>query len=365
MRSRIVTHAVCIPAAAAAIIAVAWPAAATAPPGQRPGTVSPPTAYVVDTGSVALSDTVTPINTATNIALKAIKVGYGPDAIAITPDGKTAYVVSGAQTCGTCSHVPPPADTVTPIRTATNTALKAIKVGIHPDAIAITPNGKTAYVLNSGSGTSGPGTVTPINTATNTALKPITVGKYPVAIAITPNGKTAYVVNLFSSTVTPIRTATNTALKAIRIGKPVGVGTPTTIVITPNGKTAYVADNSTLPGKVTPISVAANTALKPIDVGSGPGAMAITPNGRTLYVLTDSGVTPVSTATNTAGKKIPLTGLFSNIAITPNGRTAYIVNDVFEPGDTPGTVIPLHTATGKVGRPIPVGIGPGAIAITP
>jgi YVTN family beta-propeller protein len=39
----------------------------------------------------------------------------------------------------------------------------------------------TAYVANAGSGT-----VTPINTATNTALKAIKVGRGPVAIAITP-----------------------------------------------------------------------------------------------------------------------------------------------------------------------------------
>ena len=37
--------------------------------------------------------------------------------------------------------------------------------------------------------------MTPIRTATNTASKPIKVGGSPVAIAITPNGKTAYVVN--------------------------------------------------------------------------------------------------------------------------------------------------------------------------
>jgi len=358
------------------------------------------TAYVVNTGSVSLSDTVTAINTVTNKAVKTITVGYGPNALAITPNGKTAYVVSGAQTCGTCSHQPPPANTVTPVNVVTNTALKAIKVGQYPDAIAITPNGKTAYVANSGSGTvtpintatntplkaikvgpsagpiaitpngktayvtSGEHTVTPINTATNTALKPITVGDGPSAIAITPNGKTAYVVNVFSSTVTPINTATNTALKAIKIGKPAVVGSTPTIVITPNGKTAYISDPSTA-AQITPIATATNTALKPIKAGGYPGTMAITPNGRTLYVLTYSGVTPIQTATNTAGKVIPLKGALSHIAITPNGRTAYIVNDVFEPGNTPGTVIPLQIATGTPGRPIPVGIGPGAIAITP
>ena len=43
-----------------------------------------------------------------------------------------------------------------------------------PAAIAITPDGKTAYVANFGSGT-----VTPIRTATNTALPPMKVGRHP------------------------------------------------------------------------------------------------------------------------------------------------------------------------------------------
>jgi DNA-binding beta-propeller fold protein YncE len=44
--------------------------------------------------------------------------------------------------------------------------------------------------------------VTPINTATNTALRPIKVGRGARAIAITPNGKTAYVASYKSGTVT-------------------------------------------------------------------------------------------------------------------------------------------------------------------
>ena len=71
----------------------------------------------------------------------------------------------------------------------------------------------TAYVVNGGSAT-----VTPIRTATNKAGKAITVGKDPVAIAITPNGQTGYVTNSRSDTVTPIRTATNKAGKAIAVG---------------------------------------------------------------------------------------------------------------------------------------------------
>jgi DNA-binding beta-propeller fold protein YncE len=67
-------------------------------------------------------------------------------------------------------------------------------------------------------------------------LKPIPVGGNPDAIAITPDGKTAYAVNQATSTVTPIRTATNKALKPIHI--PGAGGYTGVIAISPNGKTA-------------------------------------------------------------------------------------------------------------------------------
>ncbi len=48
-------------------------------------------------------------------------------------------------------------------------------------AIAITPDGKTVYVISF-----YPATATPISTATNAAGKPIKVGRAPDAIAIAP-----------------------------------------------------------------------------------------------------------------------------------------------------------------------------------
>src|SRR5215467_10300818 len=101
--------------------------------------------------------------------------------------------------------------------TAVVAGTAAVSSAIHgPGAIggASMGHGATAYVTNPGSGT-----VTPIRTATNTALPPIKVGDYPQAIAITPDGKTAYVVNSgsYPGTVTPIRTATNTSLPPIKV----------------------------------------------------------------------------------------------------------------------------------------------------
>jgi YVTN family beta-propeller protein len=135
------------------------------------------TVYVLDLGSSQDKEgMVIPIRTATNTALRPIPIGPAWPfviTIAITPDSKTAYVTN--------AHT----DTVTPIRTATNTALAPINVGESPLAIAITRDGKTAYVVF-GSGPSRPGIVIPIQTATNQALRPIQVGYLPGTIAITP-----------------------------------------------------------------------------------------------------------------------------------------------------------------------------------
>jgi YVTN family beta-propeller protein len=353
-------------AAAAAVAAVIAGTLTVSSALHGPG-VTPPAspadgaiAYVVNQNS----GTVTPIRTATNTALTPIKVGRSPYAIAITPDGKTAYVLTHHQLQqptngnGGASFGPAPLGrpnknsrtVIIPIRTATNTALTPIKVGGPGDAIAITPDGKTAYVTN-------PDGVTPIRTATNTALTRIKVGRYPGAIAITPDGKTAYVASI-PDTVTPIRTATNTALTPIKVGH-----SPEFIAITPDGKTAYVASDggasvASVSGTVTPIRTATNTALAPIKVGH-PNAMAITPDGKTAYVASDEGtVTPIRTATNTALAPIKVGIPPRAIAITPDGKTAYVAS-------IPDTVTPIRTATNTALAPIKVGDSPEAIAITP
>ena len=75
---------------------------------------SPTTAYVVNEAS----DSVTPIELATDAPGEEIKVGKAPFGIAITPDGKIAYVANAFS------------NSVTPIELATNKAGAAITVEI-------------------------------------------------------------------------------------------------------------------------------------------------------------------------------------------------------------------------------------------
>ena len=144
------------------------------------------------------------------------------------------------------------------------------------------------------------------------------------AAAATPTAWTAYVVSYNDDAVIPVNTATDA------VGAPITVGSgPSAIAITPDATTAYVTDEgttNTAPGFVTPIDLSTNTPGTPIPVGSGPDAIAITPNGLTAYVgnYNDDTVTPINLVTNTAGTPIPVGAPPTSITITPDGSTAYV-----------------------------------------
>jgi DNA-binding beta-propeller fold protein YncE len=316
---------------------------------------------------VAASNGITPITAATNTPGRRIKIGVIPEAIAVTPDGKTAYIAD--------LH---PA-TVTPVATATSTPGKPITIGGFPWAIAITPDGKTAYTVDLPAYGQGPTRVIPVATATNTPGTPIKIRDVvglSAAIAITPDGKTAYVVTGAhrGTTVTPIATATNTPGTPISIGG--GFTRAAAIAITPDGKTAYVVTASARRTTVTPVATATNTRGTPITIGGiGPlttqTAISITPDGKTAYITDGSHrtVIPVATATNTPGTPINIGVTPVAIAITPDGKTAYVATAACITGSfagcPAGTVIPVATATNTPGKPINIGRIPKGIAITP
>jgi len=55
-----------------------------------------------------------------------------------------------------------------------------------------------------------------------------------------------------------------------------------------------------------------------VGVGVGVGSIAITPDGRTVYVARDTGqLFPISTATHTAGTPIPAGDYPTAVAIAP------------------------------------------------
>ena len=87
---------------------------------------------------------------------------------------------------------------VTPIHVATNTAGTAIPIAAGVAGIAITPDGKAAYVTGNG------GKVTPIDTATNTAGTPIAAGSEATGVAITPDQAPVAKLNEWTKLLRPV-----------------------------------------------------------------------------------------------------------------------------------------------------------------
>jgi YVTN family beta-propeller protein len=213
-----------------------------------------------------MGDGVSVLTTATGAVSAPITVGHLPHGVAITPDGKHAYVTNQID------------GTVSVITTATGAVSTPITVGESPGGVAITPDGKHAYVTNSANyGVVDPsrisvtlGTVSVITTATGAVSAPLTVGKGPDAVAITPDGKHAYVTNNGDDTVSVITTATGAVSTPITVGH-----NPGGVAITPDGKHAYVTNNGD--GTVSVITTATGAVSAPITVGKLPFGVAICP----------------------------------------------------------------------------------------
>jgi YVTN family beta-propeller protein len=255
---------------------------------------------------------------------------------ATTLRDRTAFVVNSGS------------GSVTPVDLRTRHAGTPIKVGAKPTAIVAAPDGRTLYVADSGAGT-----VTPIDAATRRAGHPIKAGGNPRALALTPDGKTLYVANSESGTVTPVRTSDRRPGPAIAVGR-----YPRSVLVSPDGKRAYALDWGS--GQVTPIDTRHNRALTPIRVGSYPFAAAFAPDGKTLYVACygSDTVVPVSVPGGHAGRPVRVGAAPDALTVSRDGKTVYAVS-----GDAQ-SVIPISVVSWRAGRPVRVGYSPADIAMS-
>jgi YVTN family beta-propeller protein len=288
------------------------------------------------------SDTVSFFNAATNKPVGTpVGAGDGPASIAITPDGKYAYVTDVF------------GESVSVIETGLRRKVGEIKVGKEPFGVAITPDGKYAYVTDRSS--KG---VSVISTTTKEVVKTIPVGEGPTGVAISPTGKFAYVTDHGDGEVEVIDTATMTVSAA-----PIKVGEgPAGVEFTPGG-TAYVVDETakeisainTATKKVTPISLGANSEL--------PRGITISPDGSEAFIVDPVAglVSAIDTGTNKMTHEIEVEGAPQEVAFAANGAAVYVTEK------EPNQVQTINVETGKVaGSPIPLpGVFPAGIALTP
>ncbi|MEX0940226.1 MAG: YncE family protein [Candidatus Babeliales bacterium] len=199
--------------------------------------------------------------------------------------------------------------TVSVVNLNTNTITGTITVGQAPASLAIAPDGTMVYTINYVNGNPGTGTMSIIRTSDNTVVGTITGFFGPFGITITPNGNYAYVTNFGSNNFSPIsggiapNVVSGTTVSVVNLSSNMIVATitlgnqPAGVAITPDGRFVYVTNYNTFylgpnftnltpgPGTVNIIDVCTNTVLCPeIIVGSSPSAIAISPDGKRAYV---------------------------------------------------------------------------------
>src|SRR5262249_28650014 len=105
-------------------------------------------------------------------------------------------------------------------------------------------------------------------------------------------------------------------------------GGPVALAISPDGKTLYVASESR--DIVRAVSTATGHAGPPISTGYGsePVAMIVSPDGRTLYVanLIDDDIAVINTVTWRREAGISLNGTPDALAISPDGAWLYVAD---------------------------------------
>jgi hyaluronoglucosaminidase len=151
---------------------------------------------------------------------------------------------------------------------------------------------------------------------------------------------------------------------------------PDGIVLSPDGRTLYAADEGYWTGSkgvnghtVTPVSLTTTRAGRPINAGPNPASLAITPDGRHLFVLSDNLdhplIRPVDLATGRELAAIRIPGDAWAMAISPDGKTLYTTSGAAVLGGGPDEIIPVSLITGRAGTPIPLPDDPVGIAAIP
>ena len=229
-------------------------------------------AYVAN----AQSNSISIIDTENNQVIATIEsVGDIPSSLAFTPDGARLYVVTGGN------------NRVSVINPAAMTVVSTIRVGSEPAEIAINEAGTRAYVTNFGDNT-----VSVIDLSTNTVIDTILVGREPNGIAVRPGDAQVYVVNFGEDTVSIIDTSTNTVSRTLTRESDEGsIGLlPQKVIFSADGTRAFISNS--LDFTVSILDADTGNSLDDVFVGvqafntvlNQPNGLAITPNGRRLYV---------------------------------------------------------------------------------
>src|SRR2546421_615197 len=232
------------------ILAVASPLVAAWP---TPGpTIPDPSIYVTN----QLDNTLSVIDGSSYKVVATVPVGTSPAGVAVSPDGRYAYIAGGGD------------DAVSGFDTGSRTIATtvALPAGSSPAGVALAPDGGSAYVANEVSAS-----VTVINTRSGAVEATIPAGTSPFGVAASPDGRWVYVADLGPGKLAVIDTRVDEVVSTVSIG---GHGTdPFNVAATDDA--VYVTDQGA--NALSIIDPRTRDVVTTVTTGNSPYGVAVDP----------------------------------------------------------------------------------------
>ncbi len=166
----------------------------------------------------------------------------------------------------------------------------------------------------------------------NWQILPISIplGKSPRWISVSPDGRRGYVTDRRENVVYIVDLLSLRKVSQIDVGN-----APEYIAVTPDGKHAFVSNMGEDNVSVLDLSLGSETeidvdsdesnGITRIPTGEHPGHLVITPDGRSVYVLSQEAIHVIDVASNSVtGAPIVMATVPRQIAISPDGKYGYV-----------------------------------------
>ncbi|HEY6470928.1 MAG TPA: hypothetical protein VI434_14305 [Candidatus Dormibacteraeota bacterium] len=299
------------------------------------------TVWILESGSNGQPGVLIPLDVATQKPGTPIKLGVGPSAFALTPNGETAAITNLND------------NTVSIVNLATRAVVATVPIGATPTDLDIDATGTTAWVACGLAHT-----LVPIALATGKAGAPVSLSNAPGDLALPSTPGVAWVlfpssngsVSFLGGTVGPL-------------GRQIPVGNDPNVLLGTGSESSWVANS--LNNTVQRLNIAGQTAGPAISVSRAPSELKLTPDGSSLLVLSYGDglhtgmLTEIRTSTSKPGAPLPVGPAPGGLTLSSSGALAYVASYVAH------TITVIDVVNWRVAGTFVLPCGPTDLAVTP
>jgi len=257
------------------------------------------------------SNTLSVVDPVTREEVKTLETGFAPHEVAVSSDGRFAYVTD----YGTGDQ---PGSTVTVVDLEAMGVMETISIAPHtrPHGVAVATDG-TIWVTAEGSSH-----VLQLDPSSGEILQAVETGQAVThMVAVAEGAGRVVTANIGSGTATIVDPASQSVVAHVETG-----AGAEGLTVHPDGMRAYVTNRSA--GTLVEVDLITGAITRSMEVGDFPIRVKVRPGGAELLVSNANGNEVV--AVDPEGweilRRLPVGATPIGILITPDNRTAYVAN---------------------------------------